>query len=158
MARERPDHTLQPTALVSEAYLKLCKQGNPRRSESYGFSGGCGADHPPGADRSRQGKAGTKTRRRPGGISLSDADPAANEPPIDLLDLDVALEKLEQRSSRMYQVVVCRYFAGMTMGEIAESLHVGHARSRRIGHSPRPGCEGNWRGKSSRIHAVEWGD
>ena len=100
--------------------------GKPRRSESYGFSGGCEKDHPPGADRSRQGKAGTKTRRRPGrAISLSDADPAANEPPIDLLDLDVVLEKLEQRSSRMYQVVVCRYFAGMTMGEIAESLHVG---------------------------------
>ena len=125
MARERPDHTLQPTALVSEAYLKLCQQANLQGvSRAVFLAAAAQTIRRVLVDHARE-----KLVRKRGGdrdrVSLSDAGAAAEQPPIDLLDLNDAMEKLERQSQRMYNVVVCRYFAGMTMGEIAEALGVG---------------------------------
>ena len=58
-------------------------------------------------------------------VTLSAAASAADEPPVDLHDLNDALEKLRHKSERMYNVVIYRYFAGMTMGEIAAALGLG---------------------------------
>jgi RNA polymerase sigma factor (TIGR02999 family) len=125
LARERPDHTLQPTALVNEAYLRLCEQKNLEAANRSIFLAAAAEtirrvliDHA----RRRQGlkRGGDKER-----VSLSVAAPTQDEPPVDLLDLNDVMEKLKRKSERMYNVVVQRYFAGLTMGEIAEMLGVG---------------------------------
>ncbi|HWE03672.1 MAG TPA: ECF-type sigma factor [Tepidisphaeraceae bacterium] len=125
LARERPDHTLQPTALVNEAYLRLCEQKNLEAANRSIFLAAAAEtirrvliDYA----RKRQGlkRGGDKER-----VSLSIAAPMQDEPPVDLLDLNDAMEKLKRKSDRMYRVVVHRYFAGLTMGEIAETLGVG---------------------------------
>jgi RNA polymerase sigma factor (TIGR02999 family) len=125
MARERPDHTLQPTALVNEAYLRLCEQKNLEAADRSIFLAAAAEtirrvliDHA----RKRRGLKRGGDRER---VSLSVVSPMQDEPPVDLLDLDDAMEKLKRKSERIYNVVVCRYFAGLTMGEIAKTLGVG---------------------------------
>ena len=124
MSRERMDHTLQATALVSEAYLKLRTQGNLDGASRAVFLAAAAQtirrvliDH--ARERHAMIRGGNRER-----FTLSDADPSAKEMPADFIDLNDAIDRLQQKSSRMYDVVVCRYFAGMTMSEIAEAQGV----------------------------------
>jgi RNA polymerase sigma-70 factor, ECF subfamily len=124
MAHERAGHTLQPTALVNEAYLRLRGQRNLAGMSRADFLKAASVtmrrlliDHA----RAHMAKGKGDHKR----VTLSNADVTPAEPPVDLLDLEDALQKLEQDSPRMAQVVTCRYFGGMTMAEISESLGVG---------------------------------
>jgi RNA polymerase sigma-70 factor (ECF subfamily) len=58
-------------------------------------------------------------------VMLTNVDPAVEEPLIDLLDLNQAMEKLDRENLRVFQVLVCHYIAGMIMGEIAKALGMG---------------------------------
>lgn len=135
LAQERAGHTLQTTALVNEAYLKLVG-GN---AATYQFNG---RSHflavaaqamrriliTHARDRKRQKRGGGAGR-----ISLSEAEPhaAAPEPDVDLVALDDALTRLAVMDERKSKLVEMRFFAGMSVDEVAEALGVGTATVKR---------------------------
>lgn len=125
MANERANHTLQPTALVNEAFMKLCEQRNLRQVGRAAFLKAAAItmrriliEH---ARKLKSLKRGGEHQR----LTMSGHDPAAGQKAIDVLELEEALTKLSSHSERMGSVVTCRYFASMTMPEIAEALGVG---------------------------------
>jgi RNA polymerase sigma factor (TIGR02999 family) len=124
LRRERPDHTLQPTALVHEAYLKLAGQdraGWKNRAQFFGVAAQMMrrilVDHA----RERQ------SAKRPGSalrVALDDQVGAADQRDCDLLQLDEALSELAALDPRQGQIVEFRYFAGMSESEVADALSV----------------------------------
>ena len=142
MAAERRDHTLQRTALVHEAYLKLLGGGQVAfQSRLHFFNAAALAmrrilvDH---AVRRGSLKRGGKHARVPLEEAFDLEDPAAPgapresaSDPIDWLELDEALRRLEQVSARQYQVVMLRFFSGRTEAEIAQMLQVSEPTVRR---------------------------
>jgi RNA polymerase sigma factor (TIGR02999 family) len=127
LGRERPDHTLQPTALVHEAYLRLVEQDHQNwesRSHFYGV-----AAHlmrlilVDWARKAGAGKRGSAAHRVP----LEDvADPAAHRPE-ELVALDDALTSLASLDPRKAQIIELRYFGGMTVEEVARCLSISTA-------------------------------
>jgi RNA polymerase sigma-70 factor, ECF subfamily len=124
--RERASHTLQPTALVNEAWLRIAAKpgGFESRSHFLGYAAQAMrhvlVDH---ARRSAAAKRGGELER----VTLVTGDgrePAAS--PADVLDLDDALGRLKQEQPRLARVVELRYFGGATIEETAEVLGVSH--------------------------------
>jgi RNA polymerase sigma-70 factor (ECF subfamily) len=133
---ERPDHTLQPTALVHELYVKLCA-AEPIDWQGRGHFLAVAA---------RQLRhliidyARTQRAQKRGGplgkISLDEAPDLAPDlaiVPMDsrVLDLDEALTRLERLDSRAAKVVELRYFGGLTEREISEALDISVATVKR---------------------------
>ncbi len=123
LRRERPSHTLQATALVHEAYLRLLAQNRIQwrnRAQFLGVAGGLMrrilVDHA----RRRQAE------KRDGGlrVTLNERAVAPPERLCDLLLLDRALSRLERRDPRQARIVELRYFAGLKIAETAETLGV----------------------------------
>ena len=122
--RERPGMTLQPTALVNEAYMQLAGQ---QQWENRGHFMALAATAMrrvllnAARDRKRLKRGGDWAR-----VTLSDIDPqdTAAARVVDLLDLDAALQKLEDTNPRYVQVIELRYFAGLGLDETAEVLDV----------------------------------
>ena len=124
MRRERDGHTLQTTALVNEAYLRLVDLSRIRwqdRAHFFAMSARLMrrilVDHA----RSRQ------YIKRGGGawrVTFDEALVASAEPAADLLALDEALQALARVDARKSQVVELRYFGGLSVDETAEALHV----------------------------------
>lgn len=119
---ERQDHTLQPTALVHEAYLRLVDQKNVRwQSRSHFFAVAAKiirrilVDH---ARRHRSAKRGGSRERVP----LSEVADLAVERPDQLLALDHALDQLELIDPQRAAIVECRFFGGLTGRETAEAI------------------------------------
>jgi RNA polymerase sigma factor (TIGR02999 family) len=119
---ERRDHTLQRTALVHEAYLKLAGGDLTYHSRAHFFNAAARAmrrilvDH--AVRRGTLKRGGERAR-----IDLDDADvPDTSAAPMDWLELDEALKRLEQLSPRQHQVVMLRFFSGRTEPEIAEMM------------------------------------
>lgn len=129
---ERRDHTLDTSALVHEAYVKLV--GHERTSwenRAHFFGAAARAMRQVLVDYAR-----TRNRRKRGdGLKprpLDDVGPIpAPLPDQDLLDLDDALTHLETLDSRQARVVECRYFAGMTIQETAAALEISPATVKR---------------------------
>jgi RNA polymerase sigma factor (TIGR02999 family) len=127
MADEAPGQTLQPTALVHEAYLRLVGSGQPDDWNGRGHFFGAAAE---AMRRILIEKARRKRRRRHGGGRRQeplDGDGPAAEPPadaVDLLALDDALDRLAAASPRRAELVKLRYFAGLTLPEAARLLGV----------------------------------
>jgi RNA polymerase sigma-70 factor, ECF subfamily len=123
MAQERPDHTLQATALVNEVYLKLVGgQELAFESREHFFNVASQAMRRLLVDHGRARAA----QRRGGGAQRLDVDKidlAQPEEP-DWAALDVALDKLQKLDPRRYQVVMFRYFGGLQEDEIAQILKV----------------------------------
>ncbi len=127
MRRERADHTLQPTALVHEAYLRLTR-GEPidwqGRAHFFGLAARAMRRVLVNHARDRQ------RLKREGGeivLSLDDAGEigqTAGKTDVDILGLDDALERLAVDYPRQGQVVEFRFFAGMESRDIAEVLQV----------------------------------
>jgi RNA polymerase sigma factor (TIGR02999 family) len=121
LRRERPGHTLRPTALVHEAYLRLCAQntGFKNREQFFGVASRLMrhilVDH-------ARARAAAK---RGGALRVTLAEgPAVEPPPVDLLDLDAALEELASYDERQGQLVELRFFGGLTLEEAARVLGV----------------------------------
>jgi len=113
MGRERRDHTLQPTALVGEVYLKIFSKGTfsaPNRR--YFFGAVARAMRQVLIDHSRKSRAQR--------VPLDDVlNWFRSEQRVDLLDLDGALKELEKMHPRHYRVVMQKIFSGRTMDDIA---------------------------------------
>jgi RNA polymerase sigma factor (TIGR02999 family) len=123
LAGERPDHTLQTTALVHEAYLRLAGGGAGERGREYFFAAAARAMRQVLVDHARRRGA----LRRGGGRTLVTLEHAASEVDAfaaELLDLDRALEALAERSPRLTRVVECRFFGGMSVDDTASALGV----------------------------------
>ena len=125
MADERPDHTLQATALVHEAYLRLVdvKQAQGWDSRGHFFSAAAEAMRRILIDNARR-----KERPKHGGdlqrVELSEPDLIIDGPNLDLLALDEALQKLEAKDPRKAELIKLRFFAGLTNQEAAQVLGV----------------------------------
>jgi RNA polymerase sigma factor (TIGR02999 family) len=125
LAWERPGQTLQPTALVHEAYLRLTADAAPPRWDSPGHFFAAAAEAMrrilvESARRRQSLKRGGRLTRQ----DLSDTRAAASETPEDVLALDEAITKLEAAEPRVAEVVKLRFFAGLTLKQAAGVLGV----------------------------------
>ena len=124
MRGERPDHTLQTTALVHEVYLRLLGRTQPTwQNRAHFFAATARAmrqilvDHARGKRSQKRGAQGNK-------VSLDDVAAATGVSDLDLLALDDALVALSENDPRKARVVELRFFGGLTREEIAEVLGV----------------------------------
>ena len=123
LARERHTHTLPPTALVNEVYVKLVDQRRVRwQNRAHFFAIAASAMRRLLIDHARA-KAADK-RGKNVVISLEGVDAAADTTPPDLLALDAALDKLATLDARQARLVELRFFGGLTVDEAAEVLDV----------------------------------
>jgi RNA polymerase sigma-70 factor, ECF subfamily len=119
---ERPDHSLSPTALVHEAYMKLVDQrrvGWQNRAQFFAISAHLMrrilVDH--ARSRHAQKRGGTR-------LQLDDAEPAGWPRDVNLLMLDAALDRLSHQFPRQGELVELRFFAGLTVDDTAAALGV----------------------------------
>jgi RNA polymerase sigma factor (TIGR02999 family) len=122
---ERANHTLQPTALVHEAYVKLIDQRNTGWKDRLHFFAVASRiirriliDHARAREAEKRG--GDRTM-----ISLADHDVPSPGRDVDLLALDDALEELAALDPQQAKIVELRYFGGCTIEEVAEVLQLG---------------------------------
>jgi len=130
LRRERVGHTLQPTALVHEAYLRLVDQRNVDWQSRAHFFGVAAqvmrrilVDH---ARRHKAGKRGEGVR-----VSLDEAKEMEAAKEIPILALDHALDRLEQFDSELAKIVELRAFGGLTIDEAAHVLNVSPSTAKR---------------------------
>lgn len=132
LARERTGHTLQATALVHEAYLRLIQNQGAGQWSSKGHFFGAAAE---AMRRILVEQARRKKSRRGGGhvhrCELEDVEIAAPEPSADILAVNDALERLEQMDHVAAKLVKLRYFTGLTIPQAAEVLGVSRATAER---------------------------
>jgi RNA polymerase sigma factor (TIGR02999 family) len=131
LSQERPGHTLQATALVHEAYLRLVgSEGQSFKSSTYFFGAAAEAMRRILIENARR-----KKRLRHGGdLKQADLVPGdlAIEPPAgDLLALDEALTELADKDPPKAEVVKLRYFAGLTLEQVAQALDISPATAKR---------------------------
>ena len=131
LRQERPGHTLQATALVNEAWLKLAGQDRAIwQNRSHFLAVAAVAmrrilvSH--ARDRGRLKRGGGRRR-----TDLNEAAAVGGEPSVDLVALDEALTRLAQLEPRLVRTVELRYFAGLAVEETAEVLGVGTATVKR---------------------------
>jgi RNA polymerase sigma factor (TIGR02999 family) len=131
MQRQRQGHTLQTTALVNEAYLRLADQsGSGFTSRSHFFAVAAKAmrqilvDHAKALQRQKRGGGASK-------VELDQAALVSPEKPTAILDLNEALQRLETLDSRKAYVVELKYFGGLNQDEIAEVLKISAVTVRR---------------------------
>jgi RNA polymerase sigma factor (TIGR02999 family) len=137
LSHEKPGQTLQPTALVHEAYLRLV--GSPLREQGEAQHwNGRGHFFAAAAEAMRRiliENARRKKRRKHGGdrqrVDLVEQDLAVGTPPDELLALDEALTKLAQEDSMAAEIVKLRFFAGLSMEQAAEALGISRANGYR---------------------------
>jgi RNA polymerase sigma factor (TIGR02999 family) len=124
MARERKDHTLQPTALVNEAYMRLIDRREPDWENRTHFLGVASqvirrvlVEH---------ARARNRDKRGGGALMVTLSEGLAGGPAVDLdiLALDRALDKLGESDPDERQVVELRFFGGMSVPEVAKVLGV----------------------------------
>ena len=124
MSRERAGHTLQTTALVNDAYLRLADDSHPQwQNRAHFFAAAAQLMRRIMVDHARRRQA----LKRGGGalmVELDEARVATESRAAELLELDEALEKLALFDRRKAEVVEMRYFGGLTMEEIAEVLKI----------------------------------
>lgn len=124
LRQERPDHTLQATALVHEAYLRLVKgQEIPWQNRAHFFSIAAHVMRNILVDHARQHKAG----KRGGGahkLSLDEAVSFSTERNLDLVALDDALKVLQGFNEQQCRIVELKFFGGLGIDEIAVVLNI----------------------------------
>lgn len=128
---ERRDHTLQPTALVNEAYLRIVDQTRVQwQNRAHFFAVSARLMRRILVDHARR----TTAAKRGGGVSpvrIESIEPGVSAGDVDLVDLDLALDRLAERDERLASVVELRYFAGLSVEETAESLAISPATVKR---------------------------
>jgi len=125
LANEKPGQTLQATALVHEAYVRLVGDAADPHWD------GCGHFFAAAAEAMRRiliERARRKGCQKAGGgrqrVDLTDVEPAVEGPDLELLALDEALQKLERKEPRKAEVVKLRFFAGLTNEQAAVALGI----------------------------------
>ena len=131
MAGERPDHTLQTTALVNEAYLRLADQTHPTwQDRAHFFAVAARAMRQILVNYAMSYNA----QKRGGGarkIELDEAALVADVQSKKVIELNEALDRLSQLDARKAQVVELKYFGGLNQDEIAEALKISTETVRR---------------------------
>ncbi len=132
LRNERSNHTLQPTALVHEAYLRLLGQKEiewQNRAHFFGVSARLMREvlieYARGRNRQKRGGE-FKTQ-----IALDDAISFANQSQLDVVAVDDALSKLEKLDERQARIVEMKFFGGLTVEEIGEVLSISPATVKR---------------------------
>jgi len=125
MARESAGHTLQPTALVHEVWLRLVDDGERTwKNRAYFFAAAAEAMRRILVEHARR-----KARLKYGGgqerLNVEDLDLAGVEPDEKILRVNAALERMEMLHPERARIVVLKYFGGMTNKEVAETLGIG---------------------------------
>lgn len=127
LRRERPNHTLQPTALVHEAYLRLIDQQSvswQNRAQFFGMAATLMRriliDH-------ARARRAAKRQGKEYALSLSQADRFSRQPDVNLLALDDALKDLAAIKPQHSRIVELRFFGGLTIEETAAVLGISHA-------------------------------
>ena len=133
LAREAPNETLQATALVHEAYLRLVgpEPDLPWDGRGHFFAAAAEAMRRILVDRARR----RKSLKRGGGrarITLDMAGMSSPVPDPDLLALDAALDRLAGRDPVKAELVKLLYFAGLTLPQAAEALGLSHGTAKRL--------------------------
>jgi RNA polymerase sigma factor (TIGR02999 family) len=130
MRQEGSGHTLQPTALVNEAYLRLVPSGGAWENRKHFFGAAAEAmrrilvDH---ARRRLSLKRGAGMER----VTLSGVDAPVPESEVDVLLMDEALQELQAQRPRLAELVTLRFFAGMSIEEAARALDISPATAKR---------------------------
>lgn len=131
LSRERPGHTLQTTALVHEAYLRLVDQKSvnwQNRAQFFGIAAQMMRriliNH--ARERNAQKRQGYATK-----VSLDEAISVFENREVDLVALDEALDKLAALDSQQAQIVELRFFGGLTIDEAAEVIEISPATTKR---------------------------
>ena len=131
LSRERSDHTLQPTALAHEAYMRMSRQANVIDVDRVKFLSVASemirrilVDH---ARHRNTTKRGGKRQR----FALDEIRVVeSGEEPVDTLDLDSALNELARLNPRQARVVELRFFAGLSVAETAASLGISESSAK----------------------------
>jgi RNA polymerase sigma factor (TIGR02999 family) len=132
LAHEKPGQTLQPTALVNEAYLRLVGKSEERQWDGRGHFFAAAAEAMrrilvESARRKRGPRRGGRVRRVDADLDLI----AAPADPVDLIALDDALNRLAGESPARAELVKLRFFAGLTVAEAARVLGISPATAER---------------------------
>jgi RNA polymerase sigma-70 factor (ECF subfamily) len=130
LRRERPDHTLSPTALVNEAWLRLGGGQASWENRSHFFGAAARAMRRILVDHARQRSA--QKRRRDQQVTLEPEAIGAAEPPGDeVIAVDEALERLAALDPRQAEIVELRYFVGLSIPDTAAALGISPATVKR---------------------------
>jgi RNA polymerase sigma factor (TIGR02999 family) len=123
LGHERTGHTLQPTALVGEVYLRFAAQGDGKawQDRTHFFAVAARVARAVLVDHARARGA---AKRGSGAVALELTDGSARvpAPSVDLLDLDAALEALEAMNAEHARIIELRYFGGLSIEETAAAL------------------------------------
>jgi RNA polymerase sigma factor (TIGR02999 family) len=131
MRRERPGHTLQATAVVHEAFVRLIDMNVPWQDRAHFFAVAARlmrrilVDHAKARVRAKRG-GGTAITNSLEELGDADVGPATAGD-IDVLEIDDALERLAAHNSRLAETVELHYFGGLTYQEISETLKISEA-------------------------------
>lgn len=134
MRRERPGHTLQATAVVHEAFVKLLEMNVSWQDRAHFFAVAARqmrrilVDHAKARYRAKRGGTTGATNSLDDfhDLDVSDAGPATAGD-IDVLEIDDALEQLASHSPRLAEIVELHYFGGLTYQELSETLKISEA-------------------------------
>jgi RNA polymerase sigma factor (TIGR02999 family) len=131
LRRERPDHTLQATALVHEAYLRLIEQHSvswQSRAHFFGIASQMMrrilVNHALARATAKRGSDAPK-------LSLEEATNFAGQREVDLISLDEALKELELLDPKQTRIIELRFFGGLSLKEVAEVLKLSTATVKR---------------------------
>jgi RNA polymerase sigma factor (TIGR02999 family) len=137
LRRERPGHTLQSTALVNEAYLRLIDQRHVHWQNRAHFLGVAAqmirrilVDHARAHQAAKRGSGAAK-------LALDEALDAGRERDLDLVALDDALDALSRLDTKQSRVIELRFFAGLSIEETAEVMEISPATVKREWSSAR---------------------
>ena len=130
LSRKPRGHTWQPTALVNQACIRLLKPGAAFKNRRHFFGAAARAMRRVLIDAARRDRA----KKRGGGwtrAAFAEAEEFGFERPQDVLDLNVALKRLEAVRPELAEIVHLRVFAGLTMAEVAKILRIGESTARK---------------------------
>jgi RNA polymerase sigma factor (TIGR02999 family) len=127
LRHERAGHTLQTTALLNEAYIRLAGHGEGRWASRFQFFAFAAkimrhilVDHARSRQREKRGAGAVK-------VSLADADPVTPGIDLDLLALDEALDRLNRIDRQQVRIVELRYFGGLSLEATADAMQISRA-------------------------------
>jgi RNA polymerase sigma-70 factor, ECF subfamily len=131
LASERPDHTLQPTALVHEAYMRLVDQRSVDWKNRAHFLGVAASMMRRILLNHARDRMAAKREGFANALSMEDALGVFTNPRVGLLELNQALQELTQMDPQQGRVVELRYFGGLTIDETAEVMGISPATVKR---------------------------
>ena len=147
LQRERPDHTLQPTALVNEAYIRLVgDQARDWQSRAHFIGVSASVMRRILIDHARRRQSLKRAAARTGTLDIEQYPAQSDLQTEELLSLDLALEKLEKMCPRQCRIVELRYFGGLSTEETAEAMNLSPITVKRDWLAAKAWLKGQLRG------------